>query len=171
MVQNVLLPNTLLRKCLWWQPSVVRRRPRRPQAIACLHLASRLALELRSSSVLSFYAGPCGGENAWGTNGNAVGQDGMEFTMNLQYAAGHTGTFEMSFSCTDTSENGLSAVRCGHCRTACLQRRGSALAVRVGGDRGAGAGESCGDIEDHIARRSFAPAAAPAAGWCQADGS
>ena len=36
----------------------------------------------------------------------------MEFTMNLQYAAGHTGTFEMSFSCTDTSENGLSAVRC-----------------------------------------------------------
>ena len=132
---------------------------------------SGLALELRANSVLSFYAGPCGGEDAWGTNGNAVGQDGMEFTMNLQYAAGHTGTFEMAYSCGDTSENGLAAVRCGHCRTACLQRRGSALAVRVGGDRGAGAGESCGDIEDHIARRSFAPAAAPAAGWCQADGS
>ena len=95
----------------------------------------------------------------------------MEFTMNLQYAAGHSGAFEMAFSCGDTTENGLAAVRCGHCRTACLQRRGSALAVRVGGDRGAGAGESCGDIEDHIARRSFAPAAAPAAGWCQADGS
>ena len=90
----------------------------------------------------------------------------MEFTMNLQYAAGHTGTFEMAFSGGDTSENGLAAVRCGHCRTACLQRRGSVLAVRVGGDRGegAGAGESCNDNEDHIARRSFAPAAAPAAG-------
>lgn len=54
-------------------------------------------------------AGPCGGEDAWGTNGNAVGQDGMEFTMNLQYAAGHTGTFEMAYSCGDTSENGLAA--------------------------------------------------------------
>ena len=147
----------------------IRRRPRRPQILACLHQPIRLALELRSNLELSFYAGPCGGEDAWGTNGNAVGQDGMEFTMNLQYAAGHTGTFEMAYSCGDTSENGLAAVRCSHCRTAaaCLQRRGSALAVRVGGDREsrAGEGESC----NHIAKRSVAPAAAPAAGCGQAD--
>ena len=30
--------------------------------------------------------------NAWGTNGNAMGEDGMQITMNLQYAAGHTGS-------------------------------------------------------------------------------
>ena len=59
MVQNVLLPNTYcFRSALWWQPSVVRRRPRRPQAIACLHLASRLALELRSNSALFFLCRP-----------------------------------------------------------------------------------------------------------------
>jgi len=54
-------------------------------------------------------AGPCGGEDVWGTNGNGVGQDGMSVTLNLQYAAGHTGTFEMAFSCTDTTENALVA--------------------------------------------------------------
>jgi len=54
-------------------------------------------------------AGACGGENQWGTNGNAVGQDGMEITMNLQYAAGHTGTFEMAYSCGGTTEDDLSA--------------------------------------------------------------
>ena len=138
MVQNVLLPNTCcFGSALWWQPSVVRRRPRQPQFVGCLHLAIRLALELRSKSVLSFYAGPCGGENGWGTNGNAVGQDGMEITMNLQYAAGHTGTFEMAYSCGDTSENGLAAVRCSHCRTAL---RAAAAGLGVGGQGGRGSG-------------------------------
>ena len=37
----------------------------------------------------------------------------MEITMNLQYAAGHTGTFEMAYSCGGTTENDLKAVRCG----------------------------------------------------------
>ena len=54
-------------------------------------------------------AGPCGGENAWGTNGNGVGQDGMSMTLNLVYAAGHTGTFEMAFACGDTTETALAA--------------------------------------------------------------
>ena len=95
-----------------------------PQVLACLH-------------VLSFHAGPCGGEDAWGTNGYAVGHDGMEFTMNLQYGAGHTGTFEMAYSCGDTTENGLAAVRCG------LSNRVSAAAgLGVGGQGGRGSG--CG---------------------------
>ena len=115
----------------------IRRRPRRPQILACLHQPIRLALELRSNLELSFYAGPCGGEDAWGTNGNAVGQDGMEITMNLQYAAGHTGTFEMAYSCGDTSENGLAAVRCSHCRTAL---RAAAAGLGVGGQGGRGSG-------------------------------
>jgi len=54
-------------------------------------------------------AGACGGENTWGTNGNAVGQDGMEITMNLQYAAGHNGDFRMAFACGGTTQNDLSA--------------------------------------------------------------
>ena len=49
--------------------------------------------------------------NAWGTNGNAVGEDGMQITMNLQYAAGHTGDFQMAYSCAGTTENDLEAVR------------------------------------------------------------
>jgi len=53
-------------------------------------------------------AGPCGGENAWGTNGNGVMQDGAEITMNLQYAAGHTGDFRMAYSCGATTENDMS---------------------------------------------------------------
>ena len=90
-------------------------------------------------SVLSFYAGPCGGEDAWDTNGHTVGQDGMSFTMNLQYAAGHTGTFEMAYSCGDTTENGLAAVRC------CLSNRVSAAAgLGVGGQGGRGSGCGCG---------------------------
>ena len=56
----------------------------------------------------------------WGANGNAMGQDGMEITMNIQYAAGHTGTFEMAYSCGGTTENDLKAVRCSPCY--CLGR-------------------------------------------------
>ena len=40
--------------------------------------------------------------------------DGMSFTMNLQYAAGHTGTFEMAYSCAGTTENDMANVRCSH---------------------------------------------------------
>ena len=66
----------------------------------------------------TYLTGACGGENQWGTNGNAVGQDGMQITMNLQYAAGHTGTFEMAYSCGGTTEDDLSAVRRMHSRPA-----------------------------------------------------
>ena len=38
----------------------------------------------------------------------------MEITMNLQYAAGHTGTFEMAYSCGGTTEDDLSKVRRMH---------------------------------------------------------
>jgi len=55
-------------------------------------------------------AGPCGGEDAWGTNGHSIGQDGMDITLSLSYAAGHTGTFEMAFACgANTTENALAA--------------------------------------------------------------
>ena len=53
--------------------------------------------------------------NAWGTNGNAMGEDGMQITMNLQYAAGHTGSFEMAYSCGGTTQDDLKAVRCSPC--------------------------------------------------------
>ena len=42
----------------------------------------------------------------------------MQITMNLQYAAGHTGTFEMAFACGGTTEDDLSAVRRMHSRPA-----------------------------------------------------
>ena len=58
--------------------------------------------------------------NAWGTNGNAVGEDGMQITMNLQYAAGHTGSFEMAYACGSTTQDDLKAVRCSPCY--CLGR-------------------------------------------------
>ena len=32
-------------------------------------------------------------------------------TLNIQYAAGHTGQFEMAYSCTDTDQDGMSEVR------------------------------------------------------------
>ena len=40
----------------------------------------------------------------------------MQITMNLQYAAGHTGTFEMAYSCGGTTEDDLSKVRRMHSR-------------------------------------------------------
>ena len=88
--------------------------------------------------LLLFSTGACGGVNAWGTNGNAVGEDGMQITMNLQYAAGHTGSFEMAYSCGGTTEDDLKAVRCS--RLATLLPRASARPVllstrRVGGVR------------------------------------
>ena len=73
-----------------------------PPGLPCLDLSIGLSL---------FSTGPCGGENAWGTNGNGVMQDGAEITMNLQYAAGHTGDFQMAYSCAGTTENDLEAVR------------------------------------------------------------
>lgn len=59
-------------------------------------------------------AGACGGQNTWGANGNAVGQDGPAnvMTLDINYAAGHASpnnVFSMAFSCEDTSQNGLSA--------------------------------------------------------------
>ena len=61
-------------------------------------------------------AGACGGQNTWGANGNAVGQDGPAnvMTLDINYAAGHVSpnnVFSMAFSCEDTTQNGLSAVR------------------------------------------------------------
>eukprot|EP00964_Phaeocystis_antarctica_P066238 scaffold40010_cov58-Phaeocystis_antarctica.AAC.3 len=46
-----------------------------------------------------------------------MGEDGMQITMNLQYAAGHTGTFEMAYSCGGTTEDDLKAVRCSRLAT------------------------------------------------------
>jgi len=54
-------------------------------------------------------AGACGGEDTWGANGNALGQDGQEITLNLQYAAGHTGDFRMAYSCAGTEQNDMAA--------------------------------------------------------------
>jgi len=56
--------------------------------------------------------GACGGQNTWGSNGQANGVDGQEVTMNINYAAGHASNqnvFSMAYSCTDTSGNGLEA--------------------------------------------------------------
>ena len=84
-----------------------------PPGLPCLDLSIGLSL---------FSTGPCGGENAWGTNGNGVMQDGAEITMNLQYAAGHTGDFRMAYSCGATTENDMSGVRCSPWRAGCCRR-------------------------------------------------
>ena len=89
----------------------------------------------------TYLTGACGGENQWGTNGNAVGQDGMQITMNLQYAAGHTGTFEMAYSCGGTTEDDLSAVRRSYWRAACCvstRSGGAGVGGRGVGVRGDG---------------------------------
>ena len=81
----------------------------------------------------------------------------MQITMNLQYAAGHTGTFEMAYSCGGTTEDDLSAVRRSYWRAACCvstRSGGAGVGGRGGGGGGGGGGqgglggEGCGGSYD-----------------------
>ena len=80
--------------------------------------------------------GACGGQDIWGANGNSVGKDGQEFTLNIQYAAGHNGAFAMAYSCAGTSQNDL-AVRRIHGREAAGIPTQSAAAAGRGESGGA----------------------------------
>ena len=78
----------------------------------------------------------------------------MEITMNLQYAAGHTGTFEMAYSCGGTTEDDLSAVSRSYWRAACCvstRSGGAGVGGRgwgVGGGQEGMGSEGCGSSYD-----------------------
>jgi len=57
--------------------------------------------------------GPCGGTNSFGQNGVGAVVDGDTVTLEINYAAGHTGAqqaFRMALSCGDTTENAVEAL-------------------------------------------------------------
>jgi len=57
-------------------------------------------------------AGACGGQNTFGANGKGQLTDGSTVTLTINYAAGHrsaNNVFRFAYSCTDTSQNGLSS--------------------------------------------------------------
>lgn len=57
-------------------------------------------------------AGPCGGQNTFGSNGQGTITDGDQVTLNINYAAGHrsnANAFRMAYACGTTTQNAMRA--------------------------------------------------------------
>uniref|UniRef100_A0A6U7CKL6 Chitin-binding type-4 domain-containing protein n=1 Tax=Haptolina brevifila TaxID=156173 RepID=A0A6U7CKL6_9EUKA len=50
---------------------------------------------------------PCGGSTTFGANGIGTAQDGQTVTLDMRYAAGHSGSFRMAYACDLTGNGAL----------------------------------------------------------------